>query len=84
MAMIDVDDEAPCWAADDAAPGRGEREAAGERQRRAPGGAVGVGAHRAANVTHRKQNHRRVLVAPLLTQLAGVRGGDGRAKRGDR
>jgi hypothetical protein len=27
MAMIDVDDEAPCWAADDAAPGRGDREA---------------------------------------------------------
>jgi hypothetical protein len=26
MAMIDVDDEAPCWAVDDAAPGRGDRE----------------------------------------------------------
>ena len=64
--------------------GRGKREAAGERQRGAPGGAVGVGAHRAANVAHRKQNHRRVLVAPLLAQLAGVRGGDGRAQRGDR
>ena len=60
--------------------GRGKREAAGERQRGAPGGAVGVGAHRAANVAHRKQNHRRVLVAPLLAQLAGVRGGIGRAR----